>query len=40
MKQFIRAAALLVLLASSALADKVDEFVKAEMDNHQIPGLA
>jgi CubicO group peptidase (beta-lactamase class C family) len=40
MNQFIRAAALLALLASFARADKVDEFVKAEMDKHQIPGLA
>ncbi len=40
MKQFIRAAALLALLASFAHADKMDEFVKAEMAKHQIPGLA
>ncbi len=40
MKQFIRVAALLALLASFAHADKVDEFVKAEMEKNQIPGLA
>jgi CubicO group peptidase (beta-lactamase class C family) len=39
MKQFI-AAALLVLLSPAARADRVDEFVKAEMERHQIPGLA
>jgi D-alanyl-D-alanine carboxypeptidase len=33
-------AALFLLLASSTRADQVDEFVKGEMDRHQIPGLA
>jgi CubicO group peptidase (beta-lactamase class C family) len=40
MQQFIRAASLLALLASSVRADKVDDFVKAEMEKHQLPGVA
>ncbi len=40
MKPFVRAALLLALLASAALADKVDEFVKAEMEKRQVPGVA
>ena len=39
MMRFI-AAALFVLLCSTARADRVDEFAKAEMKRHQIPGLA
>jgi D-alanyl-D-alanine carboxypeptidase len=34
------AVGLLVLITSSLRGDRVDEFVKAEMEKHQIPGLA
>ena len=40
MRPFIRAATLLALLASVVRADRVDDFVKAEMDKHHIPGVA
>jgi D-alanyl-D-alanine carboxypeptidase len=39
MKQFL-ATILIALLCSDAQADRVDEFVRAEMDRHEIPGLA